>query len=1382
MMSDANPDDDDQVQAIVIDALILPDTERTDFIHQACGGNMDLLKAVEMALQRADQESRSVDSTTRFAMDDSNVEATEDWRSRNPDPAVNAAIGGYRILQPLGHGGMGQVYLAEQTHPVRRRVAIKVIKTDTPCKEVLARFEAERQALAIMNHPHIAKVLDAGVTADGKPYFAMEFVKGIPITDFCEKNNLPVEQRIALLVQTCRAIQHAHQKGIIHRDIKPTNVLVSLSDEEPEVKVIDFGLAKALQESTSLTDRTLFTQFGQVLGTYEYMSPEQAEMSVTDIDTRTDVYSLGVLLFELLTGQTPLGKKRVRELPPLQLLESIREDEAPRPSSLLRQQAESKDIADESRRPELKRLDRLCRADLDWIALKALEKDRSRRYDGPAALADDLERFLHNEPILARPPSLLYRFNKSLRKHRFAYATASIVLVATVLVALSTWQYRKSQRLEQARRDFSERIETTELGPEMLLIENELDDLPSRDLQSELRSQLQKRIATQVNELIDPATLDESWDRIVLGLGQLTDADEKQRSLQRVDTVLELEYRRLLSELGLVDQQVDTEDATPSGGAPAPLQTVDPERLSASQLRAEYETFLEIVLAANHLLENLERVELLYSRLRRQDLRQKVARLIDANIQSKARQFLVASADQRAARATLGRKLERLQQVLGDSTLIRNLLNDPEFVAAFYPIDLTPYLSASYRESPRSSGIWLAEDRRICEIAETRLGREFFFSTSILDADKFFDSIFTVKTTSSPAKFLWQIRFKKTNDGKHVRTNVFYRETLVRSWVTAWSENRLPIAFEFNPTQLRINVGNQSIMIHRLFEDETESRLHFQFSSGTKFTEAQLAVSSNDPPIEENTIRAGDLAFLDGNLIAAQGIYQNCLAAGSVTDPEIVGFKVLLCQHRLRPSKETAQRLLSTVRALQFPTAIYAACELIGDRLLDDDLEMDPSITTCLSATTPGKFGEVSAAYSSILTIRFYEFLNRNQTFDRMMRFSPAKQRALKEFDNLIDRIGVYLPDEVVHASWLFLFNQSLAIDATDDAQRYMDLLHAKWGQMNAGRGNFATHFAWDAILRGDATRLIVQVRALDREIQLSNSRQASDAFRLWQARLFVAVGQANSNSRAMSVLREILDGNRQDMVHAEAALLMGLLLEQSGQKDQAQKIWRDAFEFCKQEEGLVRDLVFVLLGSLSSALDTEWFFQCVDKNIQQSFVIVNLVRTVPSSIKDNITSGIVGLYNTPSGRELAFKLASRQVGFAQYRLAPHIHGMTETVLRGAFSNAPEIHRSLIQDFIAEGIGFWRKGEIPDHVLLLLITAWVFPENAEEKGELDTAIESVPEPLQERLTYVFAHRLKQRKRPELYVKLLRRIGGTSNPALKEFVERELRSIEMPQEN
>jgi serine/threonine protein kinase len=365
-----------------------------------------------------------------------------------PLERTGVMIGRYKLLQQIGEGGFGIVFMAEQTEPVQRKVALKIIKAGMDTREVIARFEAERQALALMDHPNIAQVLDGGTTTTGRPFFVMELVRGIPITEYCDQADLSTHERLELFIRVCRAVQHAHQKGVIHRDLKPSNVLVTLHDGEPVPKVIDFGVAKALGQK--LTDKTLFTRFEQMIGTPAYMSPEQAALSGLDIDTRSDIYSLGVLLYELLTGVTPLDAETLRQGALDEIRRMIRETDPPKPSTRLLTLGDRLAEVAKHRHVEPAMLSRLVRGDLDWITMKALEKDRQRRYETVNGLAVDLQRHLDNEPVVARPPSNLYRFQKLVRRNKLAFAGASLVTLSLVLgLVATTWQAARATRAER---------------------------------------------------------------------------------------------------------------------------------------------------------------------------------------------------------------------------------------------------------------------------------------------------------------------------------------------------------------------------------------------------------------------------------------------------------------------------------------------------------------------------------------------------------------------------------------------------------------------------------------------------------------------------------------------------------------------------------------------------------------------------------------------------------------------------------------------------------------------------------------------------------------------------------------------------------------------
>lgn len=364
-----------------------------------------------------------------------------------PAEGPGSRIGPYKLLQQIGIGGMGIVYMAEQEQPVRRRVALKVIKPGMDSAHVINRFRAEQQALALMDHQNIAKVYDAGVTAAGLPFFVMELVHGVPITKYCDDNKLTPRERLELFIPVCRAVQHAHQKGIIHRDLKPSNVLVCLYDGKPVAKVIDFGVAKAMEQP--LTEQTMFTQFGQIVGTLEYMSPEQAEMSQLGIDTRSDIYSLGVMLYELLTGSTPLQRQRIKTAAFDEVLRLIREEEPPVPSSRLSSSTDALPKISQQRRTEPAQLTRLVRGELDWIVMKSLEKDRTRRYDSAGGLAQDIERYLTDEPVEACPPSATYRLRKYAHKHRVLLSTmAAFALILIIGTSVSIWQAIRATNAE----------------------------------------------------------------------------------------------------------------------------------------------------------------------------------------------------------------------------------------------------------------------------------------------------------------------------------------------------------------------------------------------------------------------------------------------------------------------------------------------------------------------------------------------------------------------------------------------------------------------------------------------------------------------------------------------------------------------------------------------------------------------------------------------------------------------------------------------------------------------------------------------------------------------------------------------------------------------
>jgi len=481
-------------------AIARPREQRLGYLREACDGDTKLLAHIQAMLQSYDAQDNFLESqplAQNVTLNDSDLKE-----------APGTVIGRYKLLEQIGEGGMAVVYMAEQEQPIRRKVALKIIKLGMDTQQVIARFEAERQALALMDHPNIAKVLDAGATETGRPYFVMELVTGVSITEYCDKNSLCTKERLALFIQVCNAVQHAHQKGIVHRDLKPTNILVIQREGRAVPKVIDFGIAKATKQR--LTEKTLFTRYAHIIGTPAYMSPEQAELSDIDVDTRSDIYSLGVLLYELLTGTTPFGEEELRKAGYAEMTRIIREKEPLRPSTRLTQMKAQ--TSTQIRNPKSK-----IENDLDWIVMKSLEKARDRRYDNVSALAEDVQRHLNEEPVSARAPSATYRLRKFLRRHPLRAIAAFIITVLVIglagtLILLSNERYLRSTEVSLEQKNVLSQAEffftREEFGSALALVRPLLDESHVKKEASILNDRILRAVRRKVQHITDKIETD----------------------------------------------------------------------------------------------------------------------------------------------------------------------------------------------------------------------------------------------------------------------------------------------------------------------------------------------------------------------------------------------------------------------------------------------------------------------------------------------------------------------------------------------------------------------------------------------------------------------------------------------------------------------------------------------------------------------------------------------------------------------------------------------------------------------------------------------------------------------------------------------------------
>jgi serine/threonine protein kinase/Tfp pilus assembly protein PilF len=538
-------------EALFAVAADLPTSDRVEFLDRACRENPILRTRIEALLAADADEADFLDASLHTEPKESDPSSSPD---DHPEERPGDRLGGYRLLQKIGEGGGGTVYMAEQSEPFKRSVALKVIKLGMDTKAVIARFEIERKALGMMDHPGIARVLDAGVTHTGRPYFVMELVRGIPITQYCDENHLSTSARLELFIQVCQAIQHAHQKGVVHRDIKPSNILVTIHDGSPLPKVIDFGIAKATEGR--LTDLTLYTEFHSFVGTPVYSSPEQIEVGGMEVDTRSDIYSLGVVLYELLTGQLPIDKN----LSLNELRRSVREEEPARPSNKVNTLNEA-DLTTVAKRrgTDPKHLVTLLHSDLDWIVMRCLEKDQTRRYETANGLAVDIRRFLSGDPVVARPPSTTYLVKKLITRHRIAFLAGSAVAVALVAgMAVSTWAFQRERKAyERANAEARRSEQVNQLVQEMF---RGVDYLVALGRDTKLLREMLDLRTTHLGKLAGQpeveADLRQTLGAAYFNLGEYTSAEEMfRRELALRQSFLGPEHQliaRSLNDLGAV--------------------------------------------------------------------------------------------------------------------------------------------------------------------------------------------------------------------------------------------------------------------------------------------------------------------------------------------------------------------------------------------------------------------------------------------------------------------------------------------------------------------------------------------------------------------------------------------------------------------------------------------------------------------------------------------------------------------------------------------------------------------------------------------------------------------------------------------------------------